>query len=796
MLLCGLLIAGGAARAQAVQTVLGDVFSLPVGVALDGAGNIYVASDRANTIVKVTPAGAASVFVDATAGLDFPEGLAFDGNGNLFVANSGNGSISMVTPAGVVSSFVASGLGQPMGLAIDSLGNLYAADNQDNQIFQINPMGMPVTPVVFADDPDFLNSPIGLTFDAQGNLLVANFLPTHAGGGITKITPAGALSTFIGFNMNGLLFPSFMVFDSLGNLFVTDALGVIFEVSPKGVVTSFDATAFVSPRGLAIDRFNDLFVDDIDAATLVELTPKDVATLIAGNALAEPSFTALDSAGNLYVSNPGSRNVTKVTPGGVASVFVPRSAGVKSPSGLAFDAKGTLFLADAETESIVQVASDGTVTPFVDLSADANVPQAMVFDANGNLFVACSGSNAVLKVTPAGKVTAVISQADGLVTPEGLVFDTKGNLFVADAGFDTIIKLTPAGQLSTVVPVSAGLSAPQGIAFDGNGTLYIANSPGGRLPPGIVAVSPSGIVSLFEENVPGLGNPIGLSFMPGDTLFAVDFASNSLFQIGTPPPGQSLPAPLLASVLPGGRSVVAATPATVFATILNTGTTALFGCGVTLAPTAPAALSLSFQATNPATNQPVGPVNQTQTILGNGTQGFVLTFNSAMPLVADQQALVFSCDDVQPAPVIPGVNTVDLTFSGTPIADIIALAATAPMPGVVTVPLSQQAAGAFAVASINVGSAQVLNVTTDTGSTTLPVTVQLCQTEPLTGQCQGMPDTKVPVSFQPGSTPTFSIFITATSSISFAPANSRIFVRFLDNAGNSHGSTSVAVQTQ
>src|SRR5580698_9474309 len=98
ILLCGLLMSGGAARAQAVQTVLGDVFSLPVGVAFDGAGNIYVASDRANTIVKVTPAGATSVFVDATAGLDLPEGLAFDGNGNLFVANSGNGSISMVTP--------------------------------------------------------------------------------------------------------------------------------------------------------------------------------------------------------------------------------------------------------------------------------------------------------------------------------------------------------------------------------------------------------------------------------------------------------------------------------------------------------------------------------------------------------------------------------------------------------------------------------------------------------------------------------------------------------------------------
>jgi sugar lactone lactonase YvrE len=788
-----LLLAARQAPGQTVQSLVDGVFAFPVGVVLDAAGNAYVANANTNTISEVSPAGVVSVFVDAAQGLDFPEGLAFDALGNLYVGNGGNHTISVVSPAGVVSPFVTSGIGEPMGLAFDAAGNLYASDSTGSAIQKISPAGV-VT--VFADDPRFLAQPLGLAFDKAGNLYVANLVPTPAGGGITIITPAGAISTFAALDYPEFYFPAYLGFDGLGNLFVATALGPVNEISPKGTITSFDTTNFVSPRGLAVDSANNVYVADLEAATLIKLTPKDVATTLAGNALAEPVSLTVDGAGNIYVANSGSRTISKVAPDGTVAVLVPRTAGVVSPSALAFDANGNLFASDASSESIVKIAGDGSVTPFLDLSANGTVPKGLVFDSSGALWVADASNNLLLKVTPAGIVTTVLTAGQGMVEPVGLAFDANGNLFIANSGGDSVTELAPDGTVSTFVAPGAGLSAPQGLAFDGNGTLYIANSPGGVLPPGIVAVSPTGAVSMYVQGVVTMGSPIGLAFLADDTLYAADSLSGTLFQISVPPPLSSLPAPLLASVLPGGRSVELDTPATVFATILNNGATDLAGCGVTLGPSAPAALSLSFQATNPLTNQLIGTLNQTVAIAANSAQSFLLSFESSAAFEVDNLAPVFGCSGVQPAPITPGVDTVDLAFSAQAVADVIALAATAPQPGVVAVPFSSRQPGAFAVASVNVGATSALTVGADTGAATLPVSIQLCPTDPTTGQCLQPLAASVPVTIDADATPTFSIFITATAPVTFAPGTSRIFVRFLDAAGQSHGSTSVAVETQ
>ncbi|MGB8843961.1 MAG: hypothetical protein WCC64_23170, partial [Aliidongia sp.] len=671
--------------AQTVEPVISGVFAFPVGVAMDAAGNIYVADDETDTISKIAPSGAVSVFVTADQGLNRPESLAFDATGNLFVADSGDGTIMMITPAGVVSPFVTGGIGQPMGLVFDAAGNLYVSDNVGNTIHKVTAAGVVS---VFSDDQSFLSSPLGMAFDAKGNLYVANLLPTTQGTAITLITPQGVASSFAKFDANGLLFPAALGFDSNGNLFAATALGPIFEISPSGAIASFDAKSFVSPRGLIIDRNNNLFLTDVTAATLIELTPQDVARTIASNVLASPTFMALDRAGNRFVANSGSRTISKIAVDGTASVFLPRGSGVEDPAGMAFDAGGTLFVADAEAKTIVKVAADGTVTRFIDLSAEGAVPEGLAFDAGGNLFVADGGGNQILKITPGGTVSTVATQAQGVIEPQGLIFDGNGNLFIASAGAGTILEIAADGTVSTVVPMSAGLSAPQNLAFDGNGTLYVSNSPGGVLPPGIATVAPNGKVTMFVQGVAELGNPTGLVFQPDQTLLAVDITSNSLVQIAVPPPLASLPAPLLSSVLPGARSVELGNPATVFATMLNTGTIDLTGCAISLASNAPAALSMSFQATDPATNRLIGQPGQPVAIPANAAQSFLISVKSTAALTVSALPPVFGCTGVQPAPVTPGVNTIDLSFSAGPVADIIALSASAPQPGVVQVPLS------------------------------------------------------------------------------------------------------------
>jgi hypothetical protein len=249
---------------------------------------------------------------------------------------------------------------------------------------------------------------------------------------------------------------------------------------------------------------------------------------------------------------------------------------------------------------------------------------------------------------------------------------------------------------------------------------------------------------------------------------------------------------LAAAVLPGGRSVQIGSDATVFATILNSANIGLNDCQVALPPSAPAGLQLTYQTTDPATNALTGSPNTPVAIGANGSQTFLLDFKSSEAVNVTALPLYFDCDSTLPATSIAGVNTVDLVFSTTPIADIVALAATATNDGTVHV---AGGAGAFAVATVDVGAAATLTASTDTGAATLPASITLCQTA-ASGQCLSPPAAAVPISFTANATPTFSIFVSSSSTIPFAPGSSRVFVRFEDAGGVSHGSTSVAVTTE
>ncbi len=156
--------------------------------------------------------------------------------------------------------------------------------------------------------------------------------------------------------------------------------------------------------------------------------------------------------------------------------------------------------------------------------------------------------------------------------------------------------------------------------------------------------------------------------------------------------------------------------------------------------------------------------------------------------------MLVSCNNADTASVIPGVNTLALTVASGPVPDIIALAATPTQNGTVDVPSG--GSNAFAVATSNLGIAGTVTISADTGSTSLPLSLALCQTNPSTAQCLAPPASTLSYNFPGGGTPTFSIFATATGGIAADPAAHRIFVNFKDSSGGTlRGSTSVAVQS-
>jgi hypothetical protein len=233
--------------------------------------------------------------------------------------------------------------------------------------------------------------------------------------------------------------------------------------------------------------------------------------------------------------------------------------------------------------------------------------------------------------------------------------------------------------------------------------------------------------------------------------------------------------------------------ATFFATVINAGATDATGCVIDKLSGVKG--NLSFQATDPATNVPVGLPNTPVAIAAGGSQTFVVSVMPTAQFTSTEFALHFGCTSTPTAQSRKGLNTVLLSASLTPIPDIVALAATSSNDGIVNV-LGSNGTGAFAVATVNVGATGTITASADTGIASLPVNIFLCQTDPANGQCISGIGQNVTTQINANATPTFGIFVQGTGNVPFDPATNRIFVRFKDGGGVTRGSTSVAVRTQ
>lgn len=156
--------------------------------------------------------------------------------------------------------------------------------------------------------------------------------------------------------------------------------------------------------------------------------------------------------------------------------------------------------------------------------------------------------------------------------------------------------------------------------------------------------------------------------------------------------------------------------------------------------------------------------------------------------------LTFDCSNTNPAPVTTGLNTLLLSASNTPVPDIVASAVTPTGDGTVRLP-GVGGSGAFAVASVNVGSTGTITATPGFGGASLPVALSICETNPATGACLGTAAAGVTTTIAAAATPTFAIFATATGDVAFNPASNRVSVSFADAGRITRGSTSVALTT-
>ncbi len=299
-------------------------FRVPISVAVDASGNVYVADYYSHTIRKISASGEVSTLAGlnratgstngtgSTARFDRPWGVAIDATGNVIVTDFSH-SVRRISSAGRVTSLAggsmghwdgtgaAAGFWEPRGVAVDASGNVYVADCNNRWIRKISPAGK-VTTLARLE-----GRPIGVAVDATGNVFFTGGEPSGVGespsdplaGKIGRISPTGALSFLLDAAGSAIQFDYLdgVAVDTNGNVYVAEVRHhTIWKVSPAGVVTTLagsggasgstdgfgSAARFNTPAGVAVDTNGIVYVADTNNNTIRRISPAGEVTTLAG----------------------------------------------------------------------------------------------------------------------------------------------------------------------------------------------------------------------------------------------------------------------------------------------------------------------------------------------------------------------------------------------------------------------------------------------------------------------------------------------------------------------------------
>ena len=490
----------------------------PFAVALDTAGNIYVADNLNNVIRKITVstgiistvAGDGSLFYNywpfcgdgglaTDAQLNNPWGVAVDHAGNIYIADRDNNVIRKVTAStGIITTICGDGtaaytgdngqainaeLNAPDGVTLDNAGNIYISDDGNNVIRKITKSTGIITTIAgngiagYSGDNGLatsakLNDPsIGIAFDAAGNFYIAD----DGNNVIRKVTVAtGIITTVAGNGTNGytgdngpatsatLNGPEGVAVDALGNIYITDENNVIRKVNgPGGSIPATPATILGS-TSVCFGSTSTYSVAPVSGATSYTWTlpsgwsGTSITTSITASA--GNSGTISVTANNIYGSStPQTLSVTVTTVNtAVTQVGTTLTANASGAGYQWLDCNGYTPIVGQTSQSYIATVSGSysvivTQSGCSDTSACYSVyiggPPPTPGMISGNLLV-CAGSTNTYSIDTVSGATSYT-----WTLPGGWSGTSITDSIIATAG--------TSGTISVTANNSFGSSAPQ-----------------------------------------------------------------------------------------------------------------------------------------------------------------------------------------------------------------------------------------------------------------------------------------------------------------------------------------------
>ena len=529
------------------------------GLAVDADGNLY-AADRSNICVRMvdaagiirtvagTPEGILrpSKVIVGESMLCVPEGLAIDLAGNLYVADRSAHKTHRLAPDGSVSTIAGMGtpgysgdgglgsealLSRPCDVAADLSGNLYIADSQNDRVRRVDPAGQIATAAgsgrwghgmdddmathTLLDTPERVmagfkgqiyltgNDSAADTANARVYKVSGGRIATVARAGDSRFWPERDLLRNCGLDpdrISGEL--------AAGQCYRERYLALVAQIDVDGLVKTVaigprpkrrnsdppPSEPLIAPCDIAIDSAGGIYLADRDNAKVLRMHSHGSVTPLAGrqrkrggspvgcsNAVQLKDVAGITLAPDGSAYFVASKRVWKLDPTGAVQPFAgtgeegywgdggpATAAGLDGPAGLAADLDGNVYVTETGNRRVRRIDRSGTITTVAGTTASARArktrrnvagahmgcPAGLAVDETGNVFVTDGDDDSIWMIDPSGAATKVPGTGQdpeiGDGEPSGVAVDATGNVYVADPAHHRVRKIAPSGSVSTV----------------------------------------------------------------------------------------------------------------------------------------------------------------------------------------------------------------------------------------------------------------------------------------------------------------------------------------------------------